>query len=213
MQQKRIRSAIALAALFVAAGGATAQVVRQPQAPAPNAAASAQAMTLGDVALLAKEAEIEKRQKELRDLKQAPVQPVAASADAAGLAAQDAPKPVHHVRKKVKPLPPPPDRPEGLQVRAIFGVAPNTYARFYTKTGEFEDHLVGDIVQGWKLIDIHNGVTTLQRGKAQALIAVQMRPASTLEVGGNQGQPAATATAARVMQAGALPDPNLGVIR
>lgn len=180
--------AIALSASAqTAAAGAAAPPAAATAAVAP---APVQTYTLGDLADMARDVEFEKQRKALREAKGSEVKPVVF------------PEPV---KKKVK-LPPKPVTPEGLQVRAIFGIKPNETIRFFTKTGQFEDHQVGGTVQGWTIVALANEWVTLQQGKVTYPLALQMRsvvvaPAET----GAESSPAVK----NVVQAGPLPSPKL----
>lgn len=191
MHAKRTRNALAVM-VGVFSFSASASLVAQVVQPSANATAPASSVTLDDLARMAQEIEVEKSRKTLRELKKE-------------TSVSNAP--IIIMPKKVKPAPKP-DMPEGLQVRAIFGVAPKTYVRFYTSTGEFEDRLIGQSVQGWSLVDIKDGTVRLQRGKTIYPIALQMRPA-----GGDAEAVGAQFQAGNVVNAAALPDPRIGSAR
>jgi len=199
MQKKQIlKGALALAACAFAQVAA-AQAVAPAAAPAAAAPATVAAVTapvqtytLGDLADMARDVEFEKQRRALREAKGAEVKPVVF------------PEPV---KKKVK-APPKPITPEGLQVRAIFGVKPTETIRFFTKSGQFEDHQVGDTVQGWQIIGLVNEWVTLQKGKVTYPLALQMRGV-VVEPAEGMGEPAPSAVSKNVVQAGPLPSPKL----
>jgi hypothetical protein len=185
------KSAFVLAALLTARAS-VGQVVAAPAA-APALAepvVSVQSLTLGDLADMAREVEFEKQRRALREAK--------------GAAEAKAPIPAPII-KKVK-APPKPITPEGLQVRAIMGVKPDETIRFYTKSGQFEDHRVGESVQGWQIISVVNEWVTLQKGKTTYPLALQSL-AVVVEPAEGAGDVAPAVKNA--VQAGALPNPNL----
>ncbi len=195
MQPKRILKSVVLFSLVFAGRIASSQVMAPATAPA--VAAPSQNLTLRDMAQIAHETEV----KRLLDAqKEAQLAEKKMAAPIPGSEAQ----PVQSRPPKPKKRP---DIPEGLQVRAIFGVAPNTYVRFYTASGEFHDRLVGQAVQDWKLIRIADGIVTMQKGKVLYPIALQMRSAQSLdqEAGSAQGNTILSAP---------LPDPRMvGVVK
>lgn len=165
---------------------------RSPEATAITSAAAGpvQSYTLGDLADMARDLEFEKQRRALREARGPEVKPAVL------------PEPV---KRKVK-APPKPVTPEGLQVRAIFGVKPREIIRFFTKSGQFEDHQVGGTVQGWTIVSLVNEFVTLKRGNVTYPLALQMRAVTAEPVDG-MVEPAPTAR--NVIQAGPLPSPKL----
>jgi hypothetical protein len=185
MPKNQIRSTLCAVALSCAGALSHAQV---PASSAVSAAADSEGKTLRDQARIEQEIEFEKRKKALRDLK-------AATVVAPGTpGAPTAPQPLRAKHVKSAPIP---DQPLGLQLRAVFGVSPNVVARFLTSTGDFEDHPVGSVVQGWKVTHIENGTVFLQRGATQYPMKVQMQRFVESDQQSN------------VVQSGTLPDPRI----
>jgi len=190
MRKKQILKKLLAMAALLGAGAAGAQVTQGAVVPAaPAQPVSVQSLTLGDLADMARDVEFEKQRRALREAK--------------GAAESKAPIPVPVRKVKVAPKP---ITPEGLQVRAIFGTKSSETIRFYTKSGQFEDHQVGDTVQGWTIINVVNEWVTLQKGKvtyplALQMLAVVVEPAD----GGADVGPVAK----NAVQSGPLPNPNL----
>jgi hypothetical protein len=196
MRKKRILKIVLAVASSAFAHVALAQSGLQTATSASAAAAATviapvQSYTLGDLADIARDVEFEKQRRALREAKGVETKPVAAY-----------PMPV---KKKVK-SPPKPITPEGLQVRAIFGVKPNETIRFYTSSGQFEDHQVGDTVQGWAIVGLVNEWVTLQKGTVVYPLALQMRVV-VVEPAAGTVEPSPTTR--NVVQSGPLPSPKL----
>jgi len=197
MQKKRILevvlTSIALALPHVAGaqvGAPTTATSAAPSAAAvPAAVAPVQTYTLGQLADMQRDVEFEKQRRALREAKGVDEKPAA-------------PAPA---KKKVK-APPKPVVPEGLQVRAIFGVQPDVTIRFYTASGQFEDHRIGETVQGWVVVDVRDEWVTLRKGAVTYPLALQMRSVVVEPgVAASEQSPGAR----NVVQAGALPSPKL----
>lgn len=196
MQKQILKVGLAIiASAFAQVAGAQAAAAAAPGAiPAVTPVLTAdlapvQSYTLGDLADMARDVEFEKQRRALREAKGAEVKPVTYP---------ESPK------KRIK-APPKPIIPEGLQVRAIFGVKPAETIRFYTNSGHFEDHQVGGVVQGWTIVSVANEWVTLQKGKVTYPLALQMR-AVVVEPAAGSPEPAG---AKNVVQAGPLPSPKL----
>lgn len=199
MHQKRICNLLVAGLLVLAVQVSSAQVAAPIVPPVvPLAAAPAPNLTLRDMAQLVHEAEVRK----LRDAQKE-----------AALAEKKAVQPsLDVISVQAKPQKPKkrPNIPEGLQVRAIFGVAPVTYVRFYTSSGEFHDRLVGQSVQDWRLVRIADGIVTMQKGKTLYPIALQMRSAQSLDQEASQP----VGNMGNAVLSGPLPDPRmLGVAK
>ncbi|MFJ1470281.1 hypothetical protein [Massilia orientalis] len=199
MQKKQILKCVLVVAGLGLAQAASAQAAPSPSptgGPAAAAASTAavvpvQSYTLGDLADMARDLEFEKQRRALREAK--------------GVVEVKAPAPVPlPVKKKVK-APPKPIEPEGLQVRAIFGMPRSETVRFFTNKGQFEDHHVGETVQGWTIIQVADEGVVLQKGKViypLALRTLRMAPESA---DGGESEPLAR----NAVQAGPLPSPKL----
>lgn len=178
------------------AAGAQAGPSQSPAAPAAAAASTAavvpvQSYTLGDLADMARDLEFEKQRRALREAK--------------GAAEVKSPVPVFiPVKKKVK-VPPKPIEPEGLQVRAIFGMSQNETVRFFTNKGQFEDHQAGETVQGWTIIKVADEGVVLQKGKVIYPLALQTLRMAPEAADGGEPEPLAR----NAVQAGPLPSPKL----
>ena len=194
MQKKRILEAVltSIALALPCAAGAQVAAHAAPSNVAPAAAvAPVQTYTLGQLADMQRDVEFEKQRRALREAKGVEEKPAATAP----------------VKKKVK-VAPKPVVPEGLQVRAIFGVNPDTTIRFYTGSGQFEDRRVGEIVQGWTVVDVKHEWVTLRKGAVTYPLALQTRSVVV------EAAPAAVASepsygAQNIVQAGALPSPKL----
>ena len=209
MHPKRIRKSLALFSLAFAAHAASGQVVAPGAGAQAPAAAPVQNLTLRDMAQLAHDAEVKK----LRDAQKEAALAEKKAAQTAGQAGSQggmqagAGNEVLSVQARPSKPKKRPDIPEGLQVRAIFGVAPTTYVRFYTASGEFHDRLVGQTVQDWKLVRIADGIVTMQKGKVTYPIALQMRSAQSLEQEGSQAP-------GNMIMSAPLPDPRVvGIVK
>lgn len=191
MQKKRTINSLLAAASVLIANQVCAQATQAPAAPATAVQpVSVQSLTLGDLADMAREVEFEKQRRALREAK----------------GAVEAKAPIPMPVKKVK-VAPKPIVPEGLEVRAIFGANPaETTIRFYTKSGQFEDHQIGETVQGWKIISVFNEWVTLQKGMTTYPLALQML-AVVVEPADGGAEPGPMTKNA--VQAGPLPNPNL----
>lgn len=191
MQKKQIDKYVLVVVGFVLAQTASAQTAPSPAAAAAPTAAVApvQSYTLGDLADMARDVEFEKVRRALREAK----------------GAQEIPAPVPvPVKSKVK-VPPKPIEPEGLQVRAIFGMFKNETIRFFTNKGQFEDHKVGETIQGWTITHVADEGVVLQKGNVVyplALQSIRMLPDSA---DGAEPEPFAR----NAVRAGPLPSPKL----
>jgi len=174
---------------------AQVSVAAQPSGVTAAPAASVvpvQSYTLGDLADMARDVEFEKQRRALREAKgveeaKAPQAPI--------------PMPV---KKKVK-VAPKPIVPEGLQVRAIFGVYPNETIRFFTKNAQFEDRHVGETVQGWTITHVADEGVVLQKGEVVYPLAMQTRTMVAESAEGADPEPVAK----NAVMAGPLPSPKL----
>jgi hypothetical protein len=199
MQKKQILNRVLVVAGLGLAQVAGAQVASAPAAAAPAALAApaavvpVQSLTLGDLADLARDAEFEKQRRALREAKGATEVKAAAPV----------PVPIP-VKKKVK-VPPKPIEPEGLQVRAIFGMPRSETVRFFTNKGKFEDHHVGDSVQGWDIIQVADDGVVLQKGKVIYPLALQTLRMAPESADGAEPEPLVR----NAVQAGPLPSPKL----
>lgn len=198
MQKNRILRCVVVVAGFGLAQAASAQAGPSqppavPAAAAPSTAAvvPVQSYTLGDLADMARDLEFEKQRRALREAKAA--------------VEVKAPTPVPvPVRKKVK-APPKPIEPEGLQLRAIFGMPRSETVRFFTNKGQFEDHHVGETVQGWTIIQVADEGVVLQKGKVIYPLALQMLRMAPESADSGEPEPLAR----NAVQAGPLPNPKL----
>ncbi|MFC5511097.1 hypothetical protein ACFPOU_08150 [Massilia jejuensis] len=197
MQKKRILEAFLTSIALVLPCAASAQVAT-PAAmasatPAAVAAPAApvQTYTLGQLADMQRDVEFEKQRRALREAKGIEDKPVVAAP----------------VKKKVKAVPKP-VVPEGLQVRAIFGVNPDTTIRFYTASGQFEDRRIGETVQGWNVVDVKDEWVTLRKGAVTYPLALQVR-SIVVEPAAAAAASEPTPGARNIVQAGALPSPKL----
>lgn len=194
MQKKRILEAVLTSialALSYAAGAQVPALANAAPATAAAPAAPVQTYTLGQLADMQRDVEFEKQRRALREAKGVEEKPAVAVP----------------VKKKVK-VAAKPVVPDGLQVRAIFGVKPDTTIRFYTAADQFEDRRVGETVQGWTVIDVKDEWVSLRKGAVTYPLALQMRSVVVEEV-----QAAAASEpspgARNIVQAGALPSPKL----
>lgn len=189
MQKKRILEAVLTSIVLALPYAAGAQVAAPSAQPTAEPAAPVQTYTLGQLADMQRDVEFEKQRRALREAKGVDEKPVVAAP----------------MKKKAK-VAPKPVVPEGLQVRAIFGVKPDTTIRFYTASGQFEDRRVGETVQGWTVLEVKDEWVTLRKGAVTYPLALQMRSVVV--------EPAAVAGesnpgARNIVQAGALPSPKL----
>lgn len=197
MQKKRILEAFltSIALVLPYAVGAQVQTPPAQASAAPAAAAElaapVQTYTLGQLADMQREVEFEKQRRALREAKGVEKKPAFAAP----------------VKKKVK-VAPKPVVPEGLQVRAIFGVNPDTTIRFYTASGQFEDRRVGETVQGWTVIDVKDEWVTLRKGAVTYPLVMQMRSV-VVEPAPGAAVSEPNLGARNIVRAGALPSPKL----
>lgn len=196
MQKNRTLKFVLVTAGLGLTLAASAQVAPAPAAPATPAAPAAsvvpvRSLTLGDLADMARDIEFEKQRRALREAK---------------VATEDkAPSPATApVKKKVK-VPPKPIEPEGLQVRAIFGMPRSETVRFFTNKGQFEDRHVGETVQGWSIIHVTEEGVVLQKGTVIYPLALQMLRMAPESVDGVEAEPVVR----NAVQAGPLPSPKL----
>lgn len=191
MQKNRILKVL-LTSIILAlpfAAGAQVAALTAPANVAPTA--PVQTYTLGQLADMQRDVEFEKQRRALREAKGVEEKPAV-------------PAPV---KKKVK-VAPKPVVPEGLQVRAIFGVTPDTTIRFFTAAGQFEDRRVGDTIQGWTVVAVKDEWVTLRKDAVVYPLALQMRSAFVEPAAGAAvGELAAGAP--NIVKAGALPSPKL----
>lgn len=195
MQKNLILKTFLASAGLVLANAAGAQAAAPPATPPAQLTnvAPVQSYTLGDLADMARDLEFEKQRQALREAK--------------GVVEAKAPAPVLYpipVKKKVK-LPPKPIEPEGLQVRAIFGMYKSETVRFFTNKGQFEDHQLGGTVQGWTIRQVADDGVVLQKGKVVYPLALQVLKPVADSPDGVDTEPLVR----NAVQAGPLPSPKL----
>ncbi|MGX9718430.1 hypothetical protein ACWYXJ_29805 [Janthinobacterium lividum] len=202
MQKNRIlKTLIALTACLVtqtlcaqASASKTPRSDRSDVIPgkADIAASSSITYTLGDLADIQRDVEFEKQRRALRDAKGAEEKPVE--------------KPTTPVpARKIPRVIPKPVVPEGIELRGIFGVKPDTTVRFFTAGGQFEDRQVGESVQGWTIHSVESSTVILQKGRVLYPLALKMRSVSFSQPA-FQAQPV---NGGNSVQAGPLPSPRL----